>query len=348
MKKITKVMVAALGAAVLFGFSGCKEKKSEIKTTVIGYRKGSLCAIPIHLAVYNGFLEEEFAKIGQKVEFLQQEPGSTATLVGTGKIDGGFELISSWLPAMENGLPIVFASGVHTGCTRYFVREDSGITSVEQLRGKIIGVYNLQDSSVVNIKRKLNSVGIKVGKADSEVTFQVFDMSALGIVLNNGTVDVIALHEPAATKVQKEFGFREILNTGTDPKLKDDYCCQIYVTEDFLEKNPEGVKAYIRAIGKASAFVQACPEEAAEIQLANDCTTGDLAENVEILKTLDYTPSYEKGKKTFIDAINELKEIGDLKESTDVEALLKRGYVKLDGLPEGYRYNKETKEFIEF
>ncbi len=346
MKKLRNFVLALTAVTLVLGLVSCNKKE---KVTVIGYRTGSLCAIPIHIAVLNGFLEDEFAAIGQKVEALHQTgfSGTTAELVGAGKVHGGFELIASNLQAMENGLPIVFATGVHTGCTRFFVRPDSGINSVADLKGKKAGVINLTDSSVINLKRKLGDYGIKVTLEDSEVEFIVYDMAALGVALQNGEVDVIALHEPMATKVEKEYGFTEILNTGTDEKFKDEYCCQIFVTEDFLADNPEGVKAFIRAIQKASAFVQACPEEAAEIQLFNDYTMGTAEGNAEILKTLNYAPSYIKGKQTFVNAVTELKDLGLLKPTTDVDAFIKRGYVNIDGIPEGYIYNPQTKEFTE-
>lgn len=248
---------------------------------------------------------------------------------------------------MENGLPLVFATGVHTGCTRYFVNQDSEIGGVQDLRGKKIGVLGLTDSSVINLKRKLGDYGIKVALENSEVEFIQYEMSALGLALKNNLVDVIALHEPMATKVEKEFGYRQILDTGTDEKFRDEYCCQIFVTEDFLADNPEGVKAFIRAIQKASVFVQAVPEEAARIQLENNFTSGTVEENVKILKTLNYTSSYEKGKKTFVNAVTELKKLGVLKSETDVDAFIKRGYVNIEGIPEGYIYNPETKEFLE-
>lgn len=350
MKKSAKIILTAvMFAVVLSGFTSCQKKQKEVKTTVIGYRTGSLCAIPMHIAVLNGLFEQEFAAIGQKVETLHQTgaSGTTATLVGAGKVDAGFELISSMLQTMENGLPIVFASGVHTGCTKYYVRQDSGINSVADLRGKTVGVMNLTDSSVMNLKRKLADYGIKTGAEDSEVNFVVNDMSLLGQVLANGDVDAIALHEPMATKVENEYGYKLIMDTGTDPKFVNEYCCQIFVTEDFLESNPEGVKAYVRAIQKASAYVQAVPEEAAKIQLDNNFTSGNVDFNVKILKQLNYSPSYENGRMTFVNAAKELKQIGVLKPSTDVEKFVERGYVNLKGIPEGYTYNPETKTFTE-
>ncbi len=350
MKRIAKALAVTLAAAmVLPGFVSCKKKAKEVKTTVIGYRTGSLCAIPMHIAVLTGLFEQEFAAIGQKVETLHQTgfSGTTTTLVGSGKVDAGFELISGMLQSMENGLPVVFATGVHTGCTKYFTRQDSGINSVADLRGKKIGVLNLTDASVINLKRKMADYGIATDIEHGENEFVVYEMSIMGEALNRGDVDLIALHEPMASKVEKEYGFKLIMDTGTDPKFRDEYCCQIFVTEDFLENNPEGVKAYIRAIQKAAAFVKAVPEEAVRIQLENDFTSGNVEFNTEILKSLNYTPSYEKGRQTFENAVRELKAMGALKPTTDVEQFIKRGYVSIDGIPEGYVYDPETKTYTE-
>ena len=136
---------------------------------------------------------------------------------------------------MENGLPIVFATGVHTGCTRYFAKPDSGINGVEDLRGKKVGVLNLTDSSVINLKRKLGDYGIKVALENSEVEFIQYEISALALALENDQVD----------------------------------------------------------------------------------------------------------------SVRELKELGVLKPDTDVDAFIKRGYVDIEGIPEGYIYDAEKKEFLE-
>ncbi len=341
-KKVASVLFAVLASTVLFS---CKK---EQKTTVIGYRTGSLCAIPMHIAILNGYFEKEFAAIGQKVELLHQTGagGVTADLVSAGKVDAGFDLISSQLKNMESGLPIVFAAGVHTGCTRYFVKGDSPITSPAGLKNKKIGVFDLADSSVMNLRRKLNDLGINASLDSDEVKFVKYEMTTLGQVLDRGEVDAIALHEPMATKIQAQYGLKEILNTGTDPKFEHEYCCQVFVTEDLLERNPEAVRAFVRAVEKAAAFVKTVPEQAVKIQLDNNFTTGTVEGNTAILKTLDYTPSYEWGRQTFINAATELSAIGVLK-NVNVDDFVKKGYVAINGIPEGYTYDPKTDTFTE-
>lgn len=64
MKKLTKttaaVLLAALASTLLFS---CKKDQ---KPTVIGYRTGSLCAIPIHIAILNGYFEKNLQLSGKK------------------------------------------------------------------------------------------------------------------------------------------------------------------------------------------------------------------------------------------------------------------------------------------
>ena len=83
MKKLNKIFAVLLTGLLSFTALSCQKKP---KVTVIGYRTGSLCAIPIHIAVLTGLLDDEFEAIGQKVEALHQTgfSGTTAELVGSG------------------------------------------------------------------------------------------------------------------------------------------------------------------------------------------------------------------------------------------------------------------------
>ena len=68
MKKLNYILIAGL-IGLSLGFTSCGKKQ---KTTVIGYRTGSLWVIPRHIAVLNGLFEQEFEAIGRKVETVHQ------------------------------------------------------------------------------------------------------------------------------------------------------------------------------------------------------------------------------------------------------------------------------------
>lgn len=352
LSKIAGLTFAAL--ALTTAYTSCSKKQAASGETAqkvvrINFQTGSLCAAPVHVAMKMGLFEQELAAIGQKAEYVQVvEGGATlGEMIASGKVDAGYGLYATQLQAMENGLPISYTSGIHIGCTKYYVRADSDIYSAADLRGKKIGVPGLADSSVMNLKRKLMDEGIGVTADNNEVEFVAYASADLAIALNNGAVDVIGAHDPIATKGELAYGFRKILDTGIDEKFVKEYCCQQFVTHKLLRENPEGAAAVTRALQKASAFVEAEPRIVAQLQIENDLVAGDLDFNAALLDELNFIPSRSLGKKTFDSAARQLQEAGILKASTDIEKFIEQGYIELFGVPDGYTYDSATKTYKE-
>lgn len=353
MKKTVAVLGIFSLAFIGLSFVSCNKKNVQSgesqKVVRINFQTGGLCQAPVHVAMKMGLFDEELGKIGQKAEYVQVvEGGATlAEMIGSGKVDAGYGLYATQLQAIENGLPISYTSGIHIGCTKYYVRGDSPINSVADLRGKKIGVPGLADSSVMNLKRKLMDVGIGVTAENNEVEFVAYASSDLAIALDNGAVDVIGAHDPIATKAELAYGFKKILDTGTDEKFRNEYCCQQFVTHKLLKENPEGAAAVTRALQKAAAYVEAEPRAAAQLQIENDFVSGDLDFNAALLDELNYAPSRSLGKKTFDAAARQLQQAGILKKSTDIEKYIAESYIELYGVPDGYVYDSATKTYKE-
>lgn len=309
--------------------------------------KESLCLGPIHFAVENGYLDDEFAAIGQDYELVEAEVSQTADLVATGQINAAYGLTASYMEPISNGLNITFTTGLHRGCTKYYAKPDSGINSLEDLKGKTVGVPALSDSSVINLKRKLADIGLDVVSANPDVEFVAYAMTDLPAALDNGGVDAVGLHDPVATTAEEEYGFTKILDTGEDEKFVDEYCCQAFVATDLIASNPEGAAAYTRAMQKAAAFIEAQPYEAAQIQVDKGYITGDAEHNGLVLDGLNFTPSISLGQQTFIDAFNDLQNIGILDASLDADEFTAKATATLDGVPDSVTYDAESGEFTE-
>ncbi len=358
MKKSIRLLAVAFAVVTAIAvLSGCSKKQNtntasggtEQKVVRINFSTGSLCHAPVHVAMALGLFEEELGKIGQKAEYVQVvEGGATlGEMIASGKVDAGYGLYATQLQAIENGLPISFTSGIHTGCTKYYVRADSDIYSAADLRGKTIGVPGLADSAVMNLKRKLIDVGIGVTADNNEVEFIAYASADLAIALNNGAVDAIGAHDPVATKGELAYGFRKILDTGTDEKFVNEYCCQQFVTHKLLNENPAGAAAVTRALQKAAAYVEAEPRAAAQLQIEKNYVAGDLDFNAALLEELFYQPSRSLGKKTFEDAARQLQQAGVLKATTNIEKFIEDGYIELYVVPDGYIYDSATKTYSE-
>lgn len=345
MKKSRKRIVGLVIAMVLgiAGITGCgNEAKQEDKVDiVIGTANGSLCLAPLHIAIDNGYFEEEFSKAGVSWRVEEIDMANISDLVESNKIDASTQLAGAMIPQIDNGLEITFTAGMHTGCTKVYTQADSGITQISDLKGKKIGVPSLGDSSVIALKRALHDAGIGVTTDNLEVEWVVYGLTDLPLALENGAIDVAALHDPVAYNAETEYGFTKILDLSTDEKFKDEYCCMSFVTSKLANENPAAAAAYTRAILKACAFVQASPDEAAKIQSDNGQCSGDIGINSQLLKSYNYSPSVSVASETILQAATELIRIGELKTEKP-EEFIDRAFTSFENVPDSYKYENGT------
>lgn len=304
---------------------------------IIGTANGSLCLAPLHVAIDNGYFEEEFKNAGVTWAVEEIDMGNMADLVASNKIDASTQLAGAMIPQIDNGLEITFTAGMHTGCTKVYTKPDSGISSVADLKGKKIGVPSLGDSSVIALKRALFDEGIGSSTNNMEVEWVVYGLTDLPLALENGAIDVAALHDPVAYNAETEYGFSKILDLSTDPKFENEYCCMSFVTTRLANENPKAAAAYTRAILRASAFVQADPAQAAKLQADNNQCSGDLGVNASLLESYNYAPSVSIAAQTITNAATELIRIGELK-SDDPGSFVAKAFTTFDGVPDSYVY----------
>ena len=308
-----------------------------------------MCLAPVHIAIINGYFDEEFEAIGQKYEVVTSNIDTITEQITSGEINAGYGLTGTLMQPISNGLSISFVTGLHRGCTKFYSKNGSGVNSLEDLKGKTIGVASLSDSAPIQLKRKLFSLGFKVNGSDADIQFVTYAMTDLPTALDNGAVDAIGIHDPVAYNAEKNYDFIKILDIGEDEVFSKEYCCQAYVSQELIAKNPKGATAYARAIQKAAAFVQALPEEAARLQVENGYMPSESEEDIarygEILASLNYEPSISLGRETFRATFTDLQETGDLDPNLDLEEFTARVYPNLEGVPDSVTYDPDTGEF---
>ncbi len=343
--KVLKSLLLVIVLIVNILAVSCGKDEEEEKVVKILVGKESLCLIPVHIAIINGYFEEEFKEAGVKYEFIEAEVNQAAELIASGQINAAYGLTGSLMQPISNGLDISFTTGLHTGCTKYYVKSDSDIKTLADLKGKKIGIPSLSDSSVINLKRKLDDLGLDMTKQNMDVEFLAYYMVDLPEALKNGGVDAIGIHDPVATTAEEVYGFTKILDTGLDEKFVNEYCCQAYVSGDLIKNNPEGAAAYTRAMQKAAAYVQANPQEAAKLQIENGYMTGTAEKNGKILESLNYTPSVKLGRETFRKSFEQLQKIGEIDSSLNADDFVNKAYSELSNVPDSYTYDIDTKIF---
>ena len=299
---------------------------------------GNLCGAPIYMAIENGYFADENIELEQ----VTVDAAHVGEAIGADQVDVGMELLGKMLQPIENGLPIKFTTGVHTGCQKLFVPGDSDIKTVADLKGKNIGVPGLADAATVISKRSLSAAGIGVTDQNMEVEFSVYSRNDLAQALQNGAVDAIALGDPAASIAEEQYGLTALIDTATDPTYKDEYCCNAFVTSKLAEENPEAAAAFTRAVQKGAQWVEEHPEETAKIIVDKKYTASDADLLAAILETYNYKPSVQGGYDALKQNAEELTQIGVLKEGTDATKFADNAYIFFDDVPDAPESDAST------
>jgi NitT/TauT family transport system substrate-binding protein len=304
----------------------------ELEDGVIKILYGAgLCGIPIHIAKQLQFFEAEGLKEGVDYTYVTSST-SGVEMLSTKQADVSFGLVAAMLAPLDNGLEAKTVLGVHTGCIQLLAGNDSGITSLEGLKGKRIGVENLATSPHIVAQRALASVGIGSTGSNMEVEFVVFPKADLPVALKEGKVDAIAIGDPQASILVSDGDGVSIFNSATSELLKDEYCCSLWVRNEIIEKLPKKLAKVVTAIQKASVWIDQNKNLAAEIQLDNEWLVGDLVVDQRTLADYKYLPSVSGVETALTRNILDMKELGLIRKDTDADTLAKNSFIRLEGV----------------
>jgi NitT/TauT family transport system substrate-binding protein len=323
--------LATLGA--LF-FSGCNKQGASpsaaggLQKVKVGYI-GITCEAPIFSAVENGFFKEE----GLDVELVKCEWSKYKDVLALGGFDITHHLVMYFLKPIEQGLDVKFTGGIHTGCLRVQAGTKTEIKTVEDLRGKRIGVPGMGTPPFIFANRVLGANGIDAMK---EIQWKVFPAGELGLALDKGEVDAVADSEPIGSLLLADGKVRNIADQAKDVPYKDEYCCAVIVNGKFLTKNPKAAAAATRALLKGAKWVQTNPAAAARLSVEKKYLASNPELNTKAIGNLSYIPSVMGAEAAVSSAAEEMKTAGMLAPSTDVPALAKKAFAHLDGVTDAW------------
>jgi NitT/TauT family transport system substrate-binding protein len=307
--------------------TGCKKgdgaagNSNKIRVGYIGIT----CEAPIFMAVEQGFFKEE----GLEVELVKCEWSKYKDVLALGGYDITHHLIMYFLKPIEQGLDVKFTAGIHTGCLRVQTGVNSPIKTVQDLRGKRIGVPGMGTPPFIFANRVLGANGIDAMK---DVTWRVFPAGELGLAIEKGEVDAIADSEPIGTLLLAEGKVRNIADQAKDMPYKDEYCCAVVVNGKYLKANPKATAAATRAMLKAAKWVETNPAAAARISVEKKYLASYPELNTTAISNLRYIPSVSGAETAVNSAAVEMKVAGMLAPNTDVPALAKKAFVHLEGV----------------
>jgi NitT/TauT family transport system substrate-binding protein len=292
--------------------------------------EGGLCEAPFYIAIEKGFYDEE----GLKWREFKMDPGTAMNHLTNGTIDVTNNLLATLIQPIANGLDVKIPLALHTGCVKVLVRPDSPIRSPIDLKGKKIGVPSLNSSTKVIPSRVLASLGLKIDGPGADVEWIIYPSAELPLALERGLVDAIGSGDPAASIIENEGKARVIINNATDDNLKNEFCCVTPVRSAAIAEHPEEIAKFLRAIQKASKWVQENPDETARIITEKKYIAGEIAVNAQVLKTFNYRASVSQALTAIERNAKELQQIGIVASDVDVDALVKNTFYQVPGVPD--------------
>ncbi|MBQ9206064.1 MAG: ABC transporter substrate-binding protein [Treponema sp.] len=314
-------IIALLALSVLV--AGAAHAKAKEKIARIGSANGEgrpfsgLSAI----AKENGFFEEEFAKIGYKVEYFTFQNGIAVNEALIAK-DIDFSVIGD-VPAItgfRNDIGVAWiASNTSATHLTIAVRKNSGIKNPEDLIGKSIGLnlgtnaQQLFENYITahNLPReKLNVLNLTLANSTNALV-----TGDLDVAIGNSTTFL-----PLIARNEVEELYSSTQNA--------DWSAQSLVTarKAFLKNNPEAGSAYLRALFRADQELKNNPDK--NYNIASGKTLDNNPELGSVLfSPASFNPQVSAQAITKLQILYEiLKSVGRVSGSFDVGTVVDNSY----------------------
>jgi NitT/TauT family transport system substrate-binding protein len=258
-----KVLLTALVLSLPFlAFAKGAKDKYEIAYG------GSACGSPISLASLNGYYADEGLDItlvsGVSFEVIRSYLAAGRMPV----INGDFQ----FFPSVYNGVDVKLIAGLHEGCIKILVPNDSPIKTVADLRGKRIAVDEIGGTPMSVASVAVGAVGID---PQTEITWLPFPSDQEIQAVEKGEADVVAAWDPFATIAEQSGKYRVLVDIATDPLFAGRNCCFLFASGKLIKEKPGVVAGVLRAISRAVEYEGANPAEAAKKLIENKKVSTD-------------------------------------------------------------------------
>ena len=334
------VFVGLLAAAGMMS-SGCgqkadlgsnRDKGPAAATESIKYKVcylGLTCEPAIFVAHEKGFFKEE----GLDVELVKTDWGSMRDGLADGRFHASYSFILYLMKPIEMGLDLKLTGGIHTGCLRIQAGSKSDIKTVEDLKGKKLGVTHMGSPPFLFASRVLADKGID---PKSGVDWVTMPAAAMSKALEEGRVDAVASAEPIGSMLMAQSKVHKVCDQVSDAPYDDEYCCVVVVNGALGRSNPSAAAKLTRALLKGAKWVSVNPTAAAKIAVEKNYVAASTEINAQALGLLRFEPGVDRARRDVRAGALAMRKGGFLKKETDPAELANQAWLDLDGVTDAW------------
>lgn len=320
------VLRATAGAALAAPFGLVRPARAQdAKVLKLAWMPIALCHIGVPVALHRGF----FDKYNLKVETINWA-GSTDLLLqslSSGNADFAIGMALRWIKPLETGFDVKLTGATHGGCMNILAPAGSGLTNLQTLRGKRIGV-----GDIAGVDRNFFAIALAKRGVDpvKEVEWRQFPPDLLGVAIEKGDVDAVSTSDPLAFKLKRTHHLVEVFSNVVE-EYADRACCVVGVRGSLYRDDRPTAVAATKALIEATQWAQDNPDEAA-VAYAPYAPKENPADLGRMLRSLTNNrhPTGEEFKNEIITYAEELKVVEVMKRTTDTKKFADRVVVNID------------------
>jgi ABC-type nitrate/sulfonate/bicarbonate transport system substrate-binding protein len=258
---MNRVVVATLLAASAFASAA---KAQDVPTIRVGW------TIPAEESKYWMMRRpEKFPNIGKgyKIEWSQfQGTSPMSQALSAGALDCATQGVLPIAQGMTSGAFSVYIVAQHVGekpgsfSVYWAVKDDSPIKTVADLKGKTVGISIIGGGTQGPFNLMLKRAGVD---PDKDIKLVEVSFSLSEDALRQGRVDSVNMNQPFAARAEAKGGVRKLF------ALSEAVPNIVHIVEacrkDFVDKNPELVKQYVKDITAGLKMALANREETMKV-----------------------------------------------------------------------------------
>ena len=255
--------------------------------------------LQFYVAMEKVFFEEE----GLKVEGQRAQGGAVSqTLVESGSVDLGWTAVVPLSQAYVKGFDFAFIApgGFNDRSNRstvaIAVKKDSPFQSMKDLAGKKIAVNGIQSVNHLSVLTIADFHGVDA----KEMKFLEVPFPNQPAAIKEGAVDAASLNQPFLAISEAEGVTRQLYPGFFPPEIAERYMISSWFAKrSSLEKNKDKIGSFLKAINKATDFINKNPGQMVDIIAKNTKLDVNLLQKMTLPKF--FTKVYKKDIQVQID-----------------------------------------------